>query len=57
MRADLDVVHKFARVPEVMSKDDWLATRGQGYGKSKPPDAMHDGNILDLSVADDKKPN
>jgi hypothetical protein len=48
--------HKFAVVPEVLSEEDWLATRGQGYGKPKPPDAMHEGNILDLKVTNEDDP-
>lgn len=27
-KADIEMVHRFAQVPAVMSKADWLATRG-----------------------------
>jgi hypothetical protein len=28
-KADVDIVHKFAVVPAVMSKEDWLRSKGQ----------------------------
>jgi hypothetical protein len=51
-------VHRFVEVPRTLSKEEWLETRGQGYAalenKSLCRDAMHDGNIVDLKVADEK---
>jgi hypothetical protein len=43
--------HRFAVVPEVMPEELWLERRGQPLGSKakKPPDAMHDGNLLDLT--------
>jgi hypothetical protein len=52
--------HRFAVVPATLDRETWLATRGQGYGSQvRPPDAMHEANILDLEAipADTKKPN
>jgi hypothetical protein len=36
-KSDVDVVHRFARVPEVMEKDEWLKHRGQPQPKALPP--------------------
>jgi hypothetical protein len=39
--ADLTATHKFCVAPETMDREEWLATRGQGYGRmlQRPPDA------------------
>jgi hypothetical protein len=52
VRVDSAVVHKFAIVPEVMDEAEWLERRGQPVGSKakKPPDAMHGGNLLDLTA-------
>lgn len=42
-KADVEVVHRFAQVPAVMSKADWLATRG-------------DPKMLELKTAEPEKP-
>jgi hypothetical protein len=41
VRADLTATHKFCIAPETLPIDEWLATKGQGYGRmlSRPPDA------------------
>jgi hypothetical protein len=36
-KSDVDVVHRFALVPEVMEKDEWLKHRGQPQPKALPP--------------------
>jgi hypothetical protein len=36
-KSDVDVVHRFALVPEVMEKDEWLKHRGQPQPKTPPP--------------------
>ena len=58
VRVDSAVVHKFAVVPEVMNEELWLERRGQPLGSTakKPPDAMHDGNMLDLEADEPDKP-
>jgi hypothetical protein len=61
--AEVTTVHRFVEAPQVLNQEEWLATRGQGYAAMEPkklcPDAMHEGNILDLKVESDptKKPN
>jgi hypothetical protein len=42
-KADVEMVHRFAQVPSVMSKADWLATRG-------------DPRLLELKPAEPEKP-
>ena len=42
-KADIEMVHRFAQVPAVMSKADWLATRG-------------DPKLLELKSAEPEKP-
>jgi hypothetical protein len=57
-KADLDVVHAFVRVPEVMSQDDWLKSRGQpeilAQMKAACPDAR--GDIVDITPSDEPDP-
>jgi hypothetical protein len=36
-KSDASVTHKFALVPEVMPKDEWLKYRGQPQPKALPP--------------------
>jgi hypothetical protein len=36
-KTDAEVVHRFALVPEVMEKDEWLKHRGQPQPKALPP--------------------
>jgi hypothetical protein len=45
-KSDVDVVHRFAVVPEVMEKEQWLATRGDP--RLLPPPTPSDA---------DRKPN
>jgi hypothetical protein len=35
LHVDTDVTHAFARVPEVLSQAEWLATRGMGFAQQK----------------------
>jgi 5-hydroxyisourate hydrolase-like protein (transthyretin family) len=42
-KADVEMVHRFAQVPAVMSKADWLATRG-------------DPRLLELKPVEAEKP-
>jgi hypothetical protein len=55
------VTHRFCVIPDTLPQDEWLATRGQGYGAPEPkklcPDAMGEHNVLDLAAepADDDK--
>lgn len=42
-KADVEMVHRFAQVPAVMSKSDWLATRG-------------DPKLLELKSTEPEKP-
>jgi hypothetical protein len=51
-RADVDVVHQFAVVPQVLDRETWLRTRGQGL--------LSDGTVpprpLDAVVTLDRTP-
>src|ERR1700759_5022036 len=43
-RGDVAVVHRFAKVPEVMSREDWLRTKGDPNllpGKPDPDPNLH----------------
>lgn len=42
-KADVEMVHRFAQVPQVMSKEDWLRTRG-------------DPRLLELKPVEPEKP-
>jgi hypothetical protein len=57
-KADMEVVHKFARVPEVMDQETWLANRGQPMVDGKAarevcPDAAPS---LDTKLSDEPDP-
>jgi hypothetical protein len=59
VRAEIDTTHRFAyaQVPEVMSKGDWLASRGQpevlAQLKAACPDASTPDDIIDLKAESD----
>jgi hypothetical protein len=36
-KSDVDAVHRFAVVPEIMEKEEWLKHRGQPQPKALPP--------------------
>ena len=55
LKADVTTTHAFAVVPEVLDRETWLRTRGQGLLSDgtvppRPPEAMV---TLDSKVADD----
>jgi hypothetical protein len=49
-------VHRFVEAPQVLSQEEWLATRGQGYAalgqRALPNDAVVKSGVVDAVPAD-----